>query len=408
MSKKIVLAGACRTAIGKMGGGLSTTPAVELGALVIKEALQRAGVKPEQVDHVYMGNVLQAALGQNPARQAALKAGLPYTSTAVTVNIVCGSGLNCVNMAAQMIEAGDADIVVAGGMENMSMAPYALTKARFGYRMNNATIIDTMVNDGLWDAFNDYHMGITAENVAEKYGLTREELDAFSANSQQKAVAAQESGAFDEEIVPVEVKSKKGTVIFNKDEGPREGTTAESLSKLNAGFKFTVETLSKLKPAFKKDGIVTAGNSSGINDGAAAVVVMSEEKAKELGVKPMAVWIGGALGGVDPAIMGIGPVEASTRLFKKTGFGVQDMDLIEANEAFAAQSVAVARDLNFDMAKVNVNGGAVALGHPIGASGCRILVTLLYAMKHKNAKRGLATLCIGGGQGCATIVEQYN
>ena len=394
MSKKIVLAGACRTAIGKMGGGLSTTPAVELGALVIKEALQRAGVKPEQVDHVYMGNVLQAALGQNPARQAALKAGLPYTSTAVTVNIVCGSGLNCVNMAAQMIEAGDADIVVAGGMENMSMAPYALTKARFGYRMNNATMIDTMVNDGLWDAFNDYHMGITAENVAEKYGLTREELDAFSANSQQKAVAAQASGAFDEEIVPVEVKSKKGTVIFNKDAGPRGGTPAESLSKL--------------QPAFKKDGIVTAGNSSGINDGAAAVVVMSEEKAKELGVKPMAVWIGGALGGVDPAIMGIGPVEASTRLFKKTGFGVQDMDLIEANEAFAAQSVAVARDLNFDMAKVNVNGGAVALGHPIGASGCRILVTLLYAMKHKNAKRGLATLCIGGGQGCATIVEQYN
>ena len=394
MSKKIVLAGACRTAIGKMGGGLSTTPAVELGALVIKEALQRAGVKPEQVDHVYMGNVLQAALGQNPARQAALKAGLPYTSTAVTVNIVCGSGLNCVNMAAQMIEAGDADIVVAGGMENMSMAPYALTKARFGYRMNNATMIDTMVNDGLWDAFNDYHMGITAENVAEKYGLTREELDAFAANSQQKAVAAQASGAFDEEIVPVEVKSKKGTVIFNKDEGPREGTTAESLSKL--------------KPAFKKDGIVTAGNSSGINDGAAAVVVMSEEKAKELGVKPMAVWIGGALGGVDPAIMGIGPVEASTRLFKKTGLGVQDLDLIESNEAFAAQSVAVAKDLKFDMSKVNVNGGAIALGHPIGASGCRILVTLLYAMKHKNAKRGLATLCIGGGQGCATIVEQYN
>ena len=394
MSKKIVLAGACRTAIGKMGGGLSTTPAVELGALVIKEALQRAGVKPEQVDHVYMGNVLQAALGQNPARQAALKAGLPYTSTAVTVNIVCGSGLNCVNMAAQMIEAGDADIVVAGGMENMSMAPYALTKARFGYRMNNATMIDTMVNDGLWDAFNDYHMGITAENVAEKYGITREQLDEFASNSQQKAVAAQASGAFDEEIVPVEVKSKKGTVIFNKDEGPREGTTAESLSKL--------------KPAFKKDGIVTAGNSSGINDGAAAVVVMSEEKAKELGVKPMAVWIGGALGGVDPAIMGIGPVEASTRLFKKTGLGVQDLDLIESNEAFAAQSVAVAKDLKFDMSKVNVNGGAIALGHPIGASGCRILVTLLYAMKHKNAKRGLATLCIGGGQGCATIVEQYN
>ena len=394
MAKRIVLAGACRTAIGKMGGGLSATPAVELGALVIKEALNRAGVKPEQVDHVYMGNVLQGALGQNPARQAALKAGLPYTSTAVTVNIVCGSGLNCVNMAAQMIEAGDADIVVAGGMENMSMAPYALTKARFGYRMNNANMIDTMVNDGLWDAFNDYHMGITAENVAEKYGLTREQLDEFAASSQQKAVAAQEAGAFDEEIVPVELKSKKGTVLFNKDEGPREGTTAESLSKL--------------KPAFKKDGIVTAGNSSGINDGAAAIVVMSEEKAKELGVKPMAVWVGGALGGVDPAIMGIGPVEASGRLFKKTGLSVQDLDLVESNEAFAAQSLAVAKELKFDMSKVNVNGGAIALGHPIGASGCRILVTLLYAMKKRNAKRGLATLCIGGGQGCATIVEQYN
>ncbi len=285
-------------------------------------------------------------------------------------------------------------IVVAGGMENMSMAPYALTKARFGYRMNNANMIDTMVNDGLWDAFNDYHMGITAENVAEKYGLTREQLDEFAASSQQKAVAAQEAGAFDEEIVPVELKSKKGTVLFNKDEGPREGTTAESLSKL--------------KPAFKKDGIVTAGNSSGINDGAAAIVVMSEEKAKELGVKPMAVWVGGALGGVDPAIMGIGPVEASGRLFKKTGLSVQDLDLVESNEAFAAQSLAVAKDLKFDMSKVNVNGGAIALGHPIGASGCRILVTLLYAMKKRNAKRGLATLCIGGGQGCATIVEQYN
>lgn len=393
MSKKVVLAGACRTAIGKMGGGLSTVPAVELGAAVIKEALSRAGVKPEQVDHVYMGNVLQASLGQNPARQAALKAGLPYTSTAVTVNIVCGSGLNCVNMAAQMIEAGDADIVVAGGMENMSMAPYALTKARFGYRMNNAQMIDTMVNDGLWDAFHDYHMGITAENVAEKYGLTRQELDEFSARSQQRACAAIKAGRFRDEILPIEVKQKKAVVTFDTDEGPREGTTAESLGKL--------------KPAFKKDGIVTAGNSSGINDGAAAVVVMSEEKAKELGVKPMAAWVGGALGGVDPAIMGIGPVEATRRLFKKTGFGIEDMDLIEANEAFAAQSVAVARDLKFDMEKVNVNGGAVALGHPIGASGCRILVTLLYEMQKTGVKRGLATLCIGGGQGCATIVERY-
>ena len=393
MAKKIVLAGACRTAIGKMGGGLSTTPAVELGAIVIREAMKRAGITPEQVDHVYMGNVLQAALGQNPARQAALKAGLPYTSTAVTVNIVCGSGLNCVNMAAQMIQAGDADIVVAGGMENMSMAPYALTKARFGYRMNNATMIDTMVNDGLWDAFNDYHMGITAENVAEKYGLTREELDAFSANSQQKACAAMAAGRFDAEIVPVQVKQKKAVVEFAKDEGPREGTT--------------VEGLAKLKPAFKKDGIVTAGNASGINDGAAAVIVMSEEKAKELGVKPMATWIGGALGGVDPAIMGIGPVAATTKAFQKTGFTIDDMDLIEANEAFAAQSVAVARDLKFDMSKVNVNGGAVALGHPIGASGCRILVTLLHEMQKRDAKRGLATLCIGGGQGCATIVEKY-
>lgn len=393
MSKKVVLAGACRTAIGKMGGGLSTVPAVELGAAVIKEALSRAGVKPEQVDHVYMGNVLQASLGQNPARQAALKAGLPYTSTAVTVNIVCGSGLNCVNMAAQMIEAGDADIVVTGGMENMSMAPYALTKARFGYRMNNAQMIDTMVNDGLWDAFHDYHMGITAENVAEKYGLTRQELDEFSARSQQRACAAIKAGRFRDEILPIEVKQKKAVVTFDTDEGPREGTTAESLGKL--------------KPAFKKDGIVTAGNSSGINDGAAAVVVMSEEKAKELGVKPMAVWVGGALGGVDPAIMGIGPVEATRRLFKKTGFGIEDMDLIEANEAFAAQSVAVARDLKFDMEKVNVNGGAVALGHPIGASGCRILVTLLHEMQKTGVKRGLATLCIGGGQGCATIVERY-
>lgn len=394
MAKKIVIASACRTAIGKMGGALSTVPAVELGATVIREALKRAGVKPEEVDHVYMGNVLQAGLGQNPARQAALKAGLPVTSTAVTMNIVCGSGLHCVNAAAQMIEAGDADVVVAGGMESMSMAPYALMKARFGYRMNNATMVDTMVNDGLWDAFNNYHMGITAENVAEKYGLTREELDEFSARSQQRACAAQASGRFDEEIVPVEIQTKKGVVVVNKDEGPREGTTAESLGKL--------------KPAFKKDGgLVTAGNASGINDGAAAIVMMSEEKAKELGVKPLFTWIGGALGGVDPSIMGVGPVAACTRLYKKTGLKTEDFDLIEANEAFAAQSVAVARDLHFDMEKVNVNGGAIALGHPIGASGCRILVTLLFEMMKRGSGKGLATLCIGGGQGCATAVEKY-
>ncbi len=396
MAKKIVIAGACRTAIGKMGGELGTVPAVEMGAVVIKEALKRAGITPDkydQVDHVYMGNVLQAALGQNPARQASIRAGLPVTTTAVTVNVVCGSGLNSVNMAADMILAGDADVVVAGGMESMSLAPYALTKARFGYRMNNGTLVDTMVNDGLWDVFNNYHMGITAENVAERWGITREDIDAFSCESQKKACAAIENGSFKEEIVPVEVPvKKKGVVVVDTDEGPRPGTTMEALAKL--------------KPAFKKDGgIVTAGNSSGINDGAAAVVVMSEEKAKELGVKPMAVWIGGALGGVDPAIMGVGPVVSTRKLFKKTGFTIDDMDLIEANEAFAAQSVAVARELKFDMSKVNVNGGAVALGHPIGASGCRILVTLLYAMKHRNAKRGLATLCIGGGMGCSTIVE---
>jgi len=394
--KKVVLAGACRTAIGKMGGALSNVPTAELGAIVIKEALNRAGVKPEQVDHVYMGCVLQAALGQNVARQASLKAGLPVTTPAVTVNVVCGSGLNCVNMAAQMIEAGDADIVVAGGAENMSMAPFALPKARFGYRMGypmgKSDLVDVMVNDGLWDVFNNYHMGITAENVAEQWGLTREQLDEFAAGSQQKACAAIESGRFKDEIVPVPVKVKKETVMFDKDEGPRPGTTAEGLAKL--------------KPAFKKDGIVTAGNSSGINDGAAAIVVMSEEKAKELGVKPMATWVAGALGGVDPSIMGVGPVASTKKVFAKTGLTIKDIDLVEANEAFAAQSLAVAHDLEFDSSKLNVNGGAVALGHPIGASGCRILVTLLHEMAKRDAKTGLATLCIGGGMGCSTIVKR--
>ena len=392
MAKKIVLAGACRTAIGTMGGALSTTPAAELGAIVIKEALNRAGVAPEAVDQVYMGCVIQAGLGQNVARQASIKAGLPIEVPAVTMNVVCGSGLNCVNQAAQMILAGDADIVIAGGMENMSMAPYAIPQGRYGYRMGNATMVDTMVNDALTDAFNQYHMGITAENIAEQWGLTRQQLDEFAAWSQQKTVAAQEAGKFDDEIVPVEVKKKKETIIFNKDEGPRPGTTAEGIAKL--------------RPAFKKDGVVTAANSSGINDGAAAVVVMSEEKAKELGVTPMATWVAGALAGVDPTIMGIGPVAATRKVMAKTGMNIDDFDLIEANEAFAAQSLAVAHDLGINNDKLNVNGGAIALGHPVGASGCRILVTLLHEMVKSDAKKGLATLCIGGGMGCATIVER--
>ncbi|HIV25416.1 MAG TPA: acetyl-CoA C-acetyltransferase [Candidatus Scatomonas pullistercoris] len=392
MAKKIVLAGACRTAIGVMGGALSTTPAPELGTIVIKEALKRAGVKPEQVDMVYMGCVIQAGTGQNPARQAAVNAGIPVESPAITINVLCGSGLDCVNTAARMIREGEADIIVAGGIENMSMAPYALKNARFGYRMGNNQIYDTMITDALTDAFHGYHMGITAENVAEKWGLTREELDAFAANSQQKACAAIASGRFKDEIVPVEVKKKKETVIFDTDEGPRQGVTVESLSKL--------------RPAFKKDGMVTAGNASSINDGAAAIVVMSEEKAQELGVKPMATWVDGTLAGVDPAIMGVGPIAATKKLFARTGLTIQDMDLVEANEAFAAQSVAVARDLEFDMSKVNVNGGAIALGHPVGCSGCRILVTLLYEMEKRNARKGLATLCVGGGMGCAAIVER--
>lgn len=393
MTKKVVLAGACRTAIGKMGGALSNTPAAELGSIVIKEALNRAGVKPEQVDEVLMGCVIQAAQGQNVARQASIKAGLPIEVPAVTLNVVCGSGLNCVNQAAAMIMAGQADVVVAGGMENMSMAPYAMTKARFGYRMNNATIVDTMVNDALTDAFNHYHMMITAENICDRWNLTREELDEFSANSQQKAEKAMAEHKFDDEIVPVPVKVKKQIVEFKVDEGPRPGTTVETLAKLRCC-------------SGKEGGMVTAGNASGINDGAAAIVVMSEEKAKELGVTPMATWVQGALAGVEPEIMGIGPVAATRKVMEKTGLTVDDMDLIEANEAFAAQSVAVARELGFDMSKVNVNGGAVALGHPVGASGCRILVTLLHEMQKRDAKKGLATLCIGGGMGCATIVER--
>ena len=394
MAKKIVLAGACRTAIGVMGGTLSTTPATDLGAIVIKEALNRAGVPADQVDQVYMGCVIQAGQGQNVARQASIKAGLPIETPAVTINVVCGSGLNCVNMAAEMIAAGDADIVVAGGMENMSMAPYAVMQGRYGYRMNDGKLVDTMVHDALWDAFNDYHMGITAENIAEEWGLTRQQLDEFAAWSQNKCEKARAEGKFKDEIVPVEVKKKKETILFDTDEGPRDGVTVESLSKL--------------RPAFKEGGKVTAGNASGINDGAAAIIVMSEEKAKELGVTPMATWIGGELAGVEPRIMGIGPVASTRKVMEKKGYKIEDFDLIEANEAFAAQSVAVGHDLGFDMNKLNVNGSAIALGHPVGASGCRILVTLLYEMQRRHAKKGLATLCVGGGMGCSAIVEMDN
>jgi len=394
MAKEIVIASACRTAIGSFGGTLKNTPAVELGATVIKEAVNRAGLKPEQVDEVIFGNVLQAGLGQNPARQAALKAGLPETSTAFTVNIVCGSGLKSVALAAGLIQAGDADIIVAGGMENMSLAPYAMPAARWGARMFNTNMVDVMVNDGLWDAFNNYHMGITAENVAEQWGLTREMQDEFALASQQKAEAAIKAGKFKDEIVPVMIPQKKGDpVAFDTDEFPRFGTT--------------IEALAKLKPAFKKDGgTVTAGNASGINDSAAAVVVMTKEKAEELGIKPLATIVSYATGGVDPKIMGTGPIPASRKAMAKAGLTIKDIDLIEANEAFAAQSLAVAHDLEFDMEKVNVNGGAIALGHPIGASGCRILVTLLYEMQKRDSKLGLATLCIGGGQGQALIVKR--
>ena len=396
MARKVVLAGACRTAIGTMGGSLSTIPAADLGAIVIKEALKRAGVAPEQVDQVYMGCVIQAGLGQNVARQASIKAGLPVEVPAVTTNVVCGSGLHCVNQAAQMIMAGDADIVVAGGMENMSLAPFAVPQGRYGYRMmwpsqSQGAFVDTMVKDALWDAFNDYHMIKTADNVAEEWGLTREELDEFALKSQQKACAAIEAGAFKNEIVPVEVKKKKETIIFDTDEGPRQGST--------------IEGLAKLRP-INPDGVVTAGNASGINDGAAAIVVMSEEKAKELGVKPMATFVAGALAGVRPEVMGIGPVAATRKVMAKTGMKIEDFDIIEANEAFAAQSVAVGKDLGIDVDKqLNPNGGAIALGHPVGASGARILVTLLHEMQAKGAKTGLATLCIGGGMGCATIVK---
>ena len=390
--RKVVIASACRTAIGKFGGTLKDVPATELGTIVIKEAMNRAGIKPEMVEEVYMGNVIQAGNGQNPARQSAVNAGIPVEVPATTINVLCGSGLHCVNLAAKLIALGDRDIVVAGGMENMDQAPYLLTKARFGYRMNAATMEDALIRDGLNDAFHNYHMGITAENIAEQWHLTREELDAFSVESQAKAEKAINEGRFKDEIVPVTIKTRKGDIVFDTDEGNRPGTT--------------METLAKLKPAFKKDGVVTAGNASGINDGAAALVIMSEEKANELGIKPLAYWVYGDLAGVDPAIMGIGPVAATKKVLAKTGWSIDDFDLIEANEAFAAQSVAVEKELKWDHSKLNVNGGGIALGHPVGCSGARILVTLLYEMQKRDVKKGLATLCIGGGMGCAAIVER--
>lgn len=393
MSTEVVIVSAVRTAIGSFQGALKDVPATKLGAIVIEEAIRRAGIEKDQVDEVIMGNVLQAGLGQNPARQASIQAGLPQQVPAMTINKVCGSGLKTVHLATQAILAGDAEIVVAGGMENMSQAPYLLMGARDGYRMGNQQAVDSMISDGLWCAFNDYHMGVTAENLCTNYGLTREEQDEFAARSQQRATAAIEAGKFEEEIVAVEIPQRKGDpVVFKQDEYPKKVSTAEKLGGL--------------RPAFKKDGSVTAGNASGINDGAAAVVVMSKAKATELGLPILATVVANASAGVDPAIMGIGPVEAVKKVMKKANMTVGDMDLVEANEAFAAQALAVDRELKFDAEKLNVNGGAIALGHPIGASGTRIFVTLLHEMKKRDAKLGLATLCIGGGQGVATIVSR--
>ena len=391
--KDIYVVSSCRTAIGTFGGSLKDTPAAEMGAIVVKEALNRAGVKPEQVDEVMFGCILTAALGQNVARQVSIKAGFPVEVPAYTVGMVCGSGMKSVIEGVRSILAGDAHMVMCGGTENMSAAPYALPTGRYGARMGNVKMIDTMVNDGLTDVFNGYHMGITAENICDQWGITREELDAFALSSQEKAAAAISSGRFEDEIVPVMVKQKKQMVEFKVDEHPR-ATSAEALAKL--------------KPAFKPDGgRVTAGNASGINDGAAAVLIADEDAVKQYGLKPLFKIIGWGQGGVDPSIMGVGPVPASKAALAKAGLTIDDMDLIEANEAFAAQSIAVARELKFDMSKVNVNGGAIALGHPVGASGARIIVTLLHEMmKRPEAKRGLATLCIGGGMGVATVFEK--
>ena len=391
--REVVIVSAARTPIGNFGGTLKGVPTRKLGAIAIKGAVERAGIKPEMVDEVIMGAVLQGALGQNVARQMTLDAGLPIETPAMTINKVCGSGLRAVELAAQIIKAGDADIIVAGGAENMSATAYARPTARWGARMNNTQMMDMMVNDGLWDAFNGYHMGITAENVAEQWGITREELDEFSVISQNRAEAAIKAGKFKDEIVPVEIPQKKGDpIIFDTDEFPKFGTT--------------IDKVAKLKPAFKKDGIVTAANASGINDAGAAVVVMSKEKADELGIKPLCTIKSYASAGVDPSIMGVGPIPASQKALAKAGLTIEDIDLVEANEAFAAQSLAVRKDLKLDPEKTNVNGGAIAIGHPIGASGCRILITLIYEMMKRDSKYGLATLCIAGGMGTALIVER--
>ena len=391
--REVVIASAVRTAIGSFGGALKDVSAADLGAIVIKEAVSKAGIKGELVEEVVMGNVIQAGLGQNVARQAAVKAGLPVEVPAMTINKVCGSGLRTVALAAQMIKAGDADIVVAGGMENMSQAPYLLKTSRWGQRMGDGKMVDSMINDALWDAFNDYHMGVTAENIAKEWNLSREDQDEFALNSQLKAEAAIKEGRFKDEIVPVVIPQRKGEPkIFDTDEYPRFGAT--------------IEGMAKLKPAFVKGGTVTAANASGINDGAAAFVVMSADKAEELGITPLAKIVSYGQRGLDPSIMGYGPFHATRKALEVANIKIEDLDLIEANEAFAAQSLAVAKDLNFDMSKVNVNGGAIALGHPVGASGARILVTLLHEMQKRDAKKGLATLCIGGGMGTALIVER--
>jgi acetyl-CoA C-acetyltransferase len=394
--REIVIASAVRTAIGNFQGALAGVSTTQLGAVVLEAALERAGVAKEAVDEVILGNVLQAGLGQNPARQAAIRAGLPQQVPSMTINKVCGSGLKAVHLAVQSILSGDAEVVLAGGMENMSQAPYLLEGARGGYRMGDQKVVDSMIRDGLWCAFNDYHMGITAENLCTQYGLTREEQDEFAAWSQEKAQRALSEGRFQDEIVPVPIPQKKGEpIMFSVDEFPRAGVTAEALGKL--------------RPAFKKDGTVTAGNASGINDGAAALLIMSGEKARELGVIPLARIVANASAGVDPSIMGIGPVPATRRVLEKAGLTLAQMDLIEANEAFAVQSLAVGKELGIPREKLNVNGGAIALGHPIGASGARILVTLVHELnKRSGAKYGLATLCIGGGQGVATVVEKIN
>ncbi|CAI8831648.1 MULTISPECIES: acetyl-CoA C-acetyltransferase [unclassified Pseudomonas] len=391
--QEVVIVAATRTAIGSFQGSLANVSAVDLGAAVIRQLLAQTGLDPAEVDEVIMGQVLTAGAGQNPARQASIKAGLPFAVPAMTLNKVCGSGLKALHLGAQAIRCGDADVIIAGGQENMSLSNYVMPGARTGLRMGHAQIVDTMISDGLWDAFNDYHMGITAENLADKYNLTREQQDAFAAASQQKAVAAIEAGRFADEITPILIPQRKGDPLsFATDEQPRAGTTAESLGKLKA--------------AFKKDGSVTAGNASSLNDGAAAVILMSAEKAKALGLPVLAKIAAYANAGVDPAIMGIGPVSATRRCLDKAGWTIDQLELVEANEAFAAQSLAVAKDLEWDLNKVNVNGGAIALGHPIGASGCRVLVTLLHEMIKRDAKKGLATLCIGGGQGVALALER--